>query len=657
MRNKLHLNAFALAIVLFVFAFCYSANAQYDDPRFDRIPVSFTKNIVPKLFAPMAPITIGDYDNFNNGYDYSEGHVSINPRNPLWAFMAYNINGAHYVLNGHDWITIGVTFPNTAGDPVTAYDSLGNLYYEQMKSPVTACWISKSTNGGVNWQTPVSSVVGNDKNWMACDQTSGPYANYVYSTMTPGNFVRSTDFGATYTQTATLSPQSLPGMMVAVGPNGNISGGCVYVVTHSGSNAAGTYNFFCSTNGGLNFTTKSTLSVSNVIGTEVSGRSCVGVMRNRPYPMITADNSWGPYRGRLYLVWASNVPSGSGNKSDVMCKYSTDQGATWSATVTVNDDPNPTANFSFFPAAWCDKETGKLYVSFYDTRRCPTSDSMDVYATYSSNGGVSFAANQRITNAIFKINLPGNTAPAYQGDYFSICSNPKVSIPIWNDFRNASASSIGSFSAFFPDFGMRVTPTVDSIRGTGGDISFYMEVPSVKLYTDTVLVTATITPTPAAGTLTVTYPNTNKLTVFPGNVRIRIQAAGGVTPGNYTLNVTSAGPNGTPVHKRSATIMVGASVTGIENNINVVNKYELSQNYPNPFNPVTRINYNLLKSGEVKFTVYDAVGKQVTTLDLGVQQAGPNFVMFNAGSLSSGVYFYKMQAGEFTDIRKMFLVK
>jgi hypothetical protein len=657
MRNKLLLNTFALAIVLFVFAFCYSAYAQFDDPRYDRIPSSFTKNIVPRLFAPMAPITISDYDNFNNGYDYSEGHVSINPRNPLWAFMCYNINGAHYTINGHDWTTVGVTFPSTAGDPVSAYDSLGNLYYEQMKSPVSGCWIAKSTNGGQTWGTGISSVTGNDKNWMACDQTSGPYANYVYSTMTPGNFVRSTDFGATYTQTATMSPQVLPGMMVCVGPNGNISGGCVYVVTHSGTNAAGTYNFFCSTNGGLNFTTKASLSVSNVIGTEVSGRSCVGVMRNRPYPMITADNSYGPYRGRLYLVWASNVPAGSGNKSDVFCKYSTDQGTTWSATVTVNDDPNPTANFSFFPATWCDKETGKLYVSFYDTRRCPTSDSMDVYATYSTNGGVSFVANQRITNAIFKINLPGNTAPAYQGDYFSICSNPKVSIPIWNDFRNASASSIGSFSAFFPDFGMRVTPTVDSLRATGGDVSYFMEVPSVKLYTDTVLVTATITPTPAAGTLTITFPNTNRLTTFPGNVKIRIQAAGGVTAGTYTLNVTAAGPNGTPVHKRTATIIVGASVSGIGIDPVVSNKFELSQNYPNPFNPVTRINYNLLKATQVTFTVYNSLGKQVATLDLGVQQAGPNFVMFNAANLSSGVYFYKMQAGDFTDIKKMFLVK
>jgi hypothetical protein len=657
MRNKLLTNTFAYAIVLLTFAFCYSAFAQFDDPRYDRIPSSFTKNIVPKLFAPMAPVILDDYDNFNNGMDYSEGHISVNPRNPLWAFCAYNINGAHYVLNGYDWTTVNVSFPSANGDPVTCYDSLGNLFYETMKSPISGCWVSKSTNGGVTWGTPVTGVSGNDKNWMAADQTSGPYANYIYSTMTSGYFWRSTDNGATFTQTAQLSPQTLPGMMVAVGPNGNISGGCVYVVTHSGTNAAGTYNFFCSTNGGLNFTSKSNISVSNIIGTEVSGRSCVGVMRNRPYPMIAADNSWGPYRGRLYLVWASNVPAGSGNKSDILSKYSTDQGATWSSTVTINDDPNPTANFSFFPAIWCDKESGKLYVNFYDTRRCPTSDSMDVYATFSTNGGQSFVANQRITNKTFKINLPGNTAPAYQGDYFSICSNGNVSYPIWNDFRNASNSSIGSFSAFFPDFGMRVEPAVDSLRATGGDLYYYMKVPSVKLYTDTVLVTATISPTPAAGTMTISYPSTNKLTSYPGQVPIRILTTGTVTAGTYTLNVTAAGPRGIPVHKRTATIIVSNTATGVVTNQNVVNKFELFQNYPNPFNPVTKIDYNLLTATKVNFTVYDAVGKQVATLDMGEQQAGKNFVVFNAGNLSSGVYFYKIQAGDFVDIKKMFLVK
>jgi hypothetical protein len=63
-------------------------------------------------------------------------------------------------------------------------------------------------------------------------------------------------------------------------------------------------------------------------------------MRTRPYPFISADNSYGTYRGRLYLVYASNSPAGNGNKPDIFCRYSDDQGATWSSAVTVNDEVN-----------------------------------------------------------------------------------------------------------------------------------------------------------------------------------------------------------------------------------------------------------------------------------------------------------------------------
>jgi hypothetical protein len=59
----------------------------------------------------------------------------------------------------------------------------------------------------------------------------------------------------------------------------------------------------------------------------------------------------------------------------------------------------------------------------------------------------------------------------------------------------------------------------------------------------------------------------------------------------------------------------------------------------------------------VKITIYDVVGKEVTSLKPGVQQPGKQSVVFQAGTLSSGVYFYKLEAGDFTDIKKMFLLK
>ena len=346
MAKKFLLLASVFVVVLAgILSMVDSTYSQYDDPNRDVIPKSFFQNQPPRLYSPNAVVTIGDYDNFDMGVDQSEGHVSMNPMNPLQIFCAFNINGTHYTTNGGlTWATVNPSFPSTAGDPVTAYDSLGNLFYETLNSGITACWVAKSTTNGASWLfANVAATTGNDKNWIAADQTGGPYANYLYTIMTNGSaaqVARSTNGGTTFTNTASLTPHALPGSMVCVGPNGSIQGGCVYAVTHSGTNAAGIYTFFVSTDGGVTFTSKGSNSWSNVIGTEISSRSTVSGMRCRPYPMIAADNSYGPYRGRFYIVYASNEPAGSGNKSDIFLRYSTDQGTTWSARVTVNDDPN-----------------------------------------------------------------------------------------------------------------------------------------------------------------------------------------------------------------------------------------------------------------------------------------------------------------------------
>jgi predicted acyl esterase len=86
-------------------------------------------------------------------------------------------------------------------------------------------------------------------------------------------------------------------------------------------------------------------------------------------------------------------------------------------------------------------------------------------------------------------------------------------------------------------------------------------------------------------------------------------------------------------------------------------KFELSQNYPNPFNPNTVINYSVAKTEKVELRVYDMLGKEVQTLVNDLKNPGSYNVVFNAANLSSGVYFYRLTAGNFTDIKKMTLVK
>lgn len=86
-------------------------------------------------------------------------------------------------------------------------------------------------------------------------------------------------------------------------------------------------------------------------------------------------------------------------------------------------------------------------------------------------------------------------------------------------------------------------------------------------------------------------------------------------------------------------------------------KFSLSQNYPNPFNPATNIKFDLPKSGFVKLTIYDALGREVTTLINSEMKAGSYNANWDASSYSSGIYFYKLETGDFVETKKMVLIK
>ncbi len=89
----------------------------------------------------------------------------------------------------------------------------------------------------------------------------------------------------------------------------------------------------------------------------------------------------------------------------------------------------------------------------------------------------------------------------------------------------------------------------------------------------------------------------------------------------------------------------------------VVNRFNLDQNYPNPFNPATQIQYTIDKASKVKLTVYNVLGNQVAVLVNQTQQAGTYQTTFDAKNFSSGVYFYKLEAGSKTMSKKMMLLK
>ncbi len=94
-----------------------------------------------------------------------------------------------------------------------------------------------------------------------------------------------------------------------------------------------------------------------------------------------------------------------------------------------------------------------------------------------------------------------------------------------------------------------------------------------------------------------------------------------------------------------------------EKDIEVPKRFSLSQNYPNPFNATTTIRYNLPKTSDVAIDIYDLLGRKVQTLYNGAQPAGLHSVIWNADRFSSGMYFYKIQAEDYIETKKMLLLK
>jgi hypothetical protein len=107
----------------------------------------------------------------------------------------------------------------------------------------------------------------------------------------------------------------------------------------------------------------------------------------------------------------------------------------------------------------------------------------------------------------------------------------------------------------------------------------------------------------------------------------------------------------------------GNTILDIQDEETIPSKFSLSQNYPNPFNPETAISYKLPAASKVSIKVYDVLGREVATLVDEYKQAGSYNVTFNARHLErsreiqSGVYFYRLQTGSFSETKKMLLIK
>ncbi|MDD5360986.1 MAG: T9SS type A sorting domain-containing protein [Ignavibacteria bacterium] len=568
-----------ISIVVFILIASLNLNSQTLQPDYSKLPSRVTPSPMynpSPLGTTSNVVTSADgYDNFFLGTDFGEPHIAINPNDPLNMATAFNISTGYYVcLNGLDWTKIAVSFPSNSaiGDPVLSYDSLGNLYYLQLyqMGSLYGGWVAKSTNKGQSFQTAVSAYSFNnglgDKPWIICDQTAGPYSNNIYIGWrqfgsTGMRFVRSTDGGQTFSSPISFTGDQ--GAYVSVGASSTTSGGCVYM----GCIYSNSIRVYKSTDGGASFGS----AVTAVNGIQGPGTICAGrftvknCIRTDYFPRMAADNSFTSTRGNVYVTFAGNP--GTSDKADIYFSRSTDYGATWSVQTRVNDDATTTDQW--MPCITVDKKTGRIYMMWFDSRNDPSGNLLtEMWGTYSTNGGVSFVPNYKISNSQFNPNSMAVGQPGgenYIGDY--IGNSSVTGTTSMNSFMDARNSSLGSYTAYSPDFAMQTRVSQASLNNNDS-ISASVVIPSVRGgFNERVKITFSLDTLPSSGSIQFSFANgKDSITTFPDSVIFKVKTVGNVTPRIYKLNILANAKSIIPVHRRTMNLIVNSSYLNIGTN-------------------------------------------------------------------------------------------
>ncbi len=144
---------------------------------------------------------------------------------------------------------------------------------------------------------------------------------------------------------------------------------------------------------------------------------------------------------------------------------------------------------------------------------------------------------------------------------------------------------------------------------------------------------------------------------LPNNGRYQWNVPASVNSANCFIKYTAFVVGGSSITSTTPNPFIIGNIVGIGNNNQFPREFKLYQNYPNPFNPVTNISYQVSSPAFVELIIYSITGKEITRLVNKSQHAGFYSVEWNAAAYPSGVYYYKLNAGEYTDTKKLVLVK
>jgi hypothetical protein len=445
--------------------------------------------LLASMTAPAAAAVPPVPPNFDSSVMHgneAEDAIAINPANPSnivtmstlpdvvsGLFEGVSFNG------GKTWTrqVIGTAAPlgEICCDQQLAWDRFGNLWMTYLVNTNGNVFVAVSTDGGLTFSkvaeivptTPTGSRApsgatpkrlkppSNNPN-ISGDQPSisaGPNSVWVSYTSFPSTVVQA--FGASVTGLGTFgsfgAPESVPTSAgrgdfgdTAVGPDGQ-----VMVTYQDQTNGQGGSHIYTAidANG---------LKPGGFSDPRLLARSAVGgfdFIPAQPDRSVDAeanlawDRSGGPHDGRVYAIWTQESPNESDNM-DIMFQYSDDSGTTWTPPARLNDDH--TANSQFMPAIAVDQTNGDLAVSWYDCRNdlgtgslgdtdgIPNDDAQ-IWATYSRDGGVTFAPNFQVSAGT--VSAPDAQSFFDYGDYTHAAFQSHLFYPAWSDNSNSTGQN------------------------------------------------------------------------------------------------------------------------------------------------------------------------------------------------------------------------
>lgn len=454
--------------------------------------------------------------------------------------------------------------------------------------------VLRTTDGGANWASVGGGTIGTTPIYNIFAVDA---QNAICTGSATGTFIyRTTDGGTTWTQVYTNAGGFMDALWMF-----NSNNGFAY-----GDPVGGTWELYNTTDGGATWNAAPSLAQS---GTEagwnnalyVSGsRMYFGTNNTTIYYSSDSGNSWVPETttGQVnsYSIWFNSGSMGLMGGTD--CDATTDGGTTWSP-ITVPGTGTALGGITGIDNQWWvarQSAPGIIY--------------------YSSDNGATWSTQY--------------TAPT-SGAFYHIAKSR-------NGTWTLAVRSDGGISSYEPNVPVELTSFTASISDAGQVVlNWQTATETNNRMFEIERKTAnseysTIGFVNGAGTTT----EQHSYSFIDRNV----------ASGNYTYRLKQIDFDGHFQYSNEVSVNAVGPTT-----------FDLAQNYPNPFNPTTNINFSIPESGNVKLSVYNAIGQEVALLINGPVNSGQHEVTFNANSLPSGAYFYKLQSNNSVMVKKMLLLK